>query len=119
MKKLLQSFGYAIRGILVAVKNERNLQIHIVISLAVVIAGFVFSISSAEWIACILCMGLVIGAELINTAIEELVNAVSPERSPVFGQIKDIAAGAVFFCAFISVVTGIIIFLPKLIILIL
>jgi diacylglycerol kinase len=115
MKRLFNSFGYALKGISTTIREERNMKIHLFVSLAVIIAGVVFSISTIEWLMCIFCMGLVFSAELFNTAIEELVNAVSAEKTPVFGRVKDIAAGAVFVCAITSVIVGVIIFLPKLI----
>lgn len=68
-----------------------------------------------EWIACLLCMGLVIGTEMINTAIEAVVDLASPQQHPLAAKAKDIAAGAVLIGAILSVIIGIIIFLPKLI----
>lgn len=113
MKRLMKSFGYAIKGIHAVVKTETNMKIHLTIALLVVLLGFVFHISPAEWLLCLLCIGFVFSAEIMNTAIETLVDMVSPERKPIAGKIKDIAAGGVLVAAFISVVVGIIIFLPK------
>jgi len=112
MKKRIQSFGYAIRGIREVFGTE-NMKIHIGITLLVIICGVVFSISLIEWIFCLLCIGLVIGAEMINTAIENVVDLASPEQHPLAGKAKDIAAGAVLICAIISVVIGLLIFVPK------
>ena len=67
-----------------------------------------------EWIAVILCIGMVIGAELFNSAIERIVDLVSPQRHPLAGQIKDIAAGAVLICALTALIIGLIIFIPYL-----
>jgi len=75
---------------------------------------FFFGITRTEWIVIILCIGVVIAAELFNTAIERLVDLVSPERHPIAGQVKDIAAGAVLVCAVAAAIIGIIIFLPYL-----
>ena len=94
-KKQLHSFGYAWQGIRGCIGKEQNLSFHLITSLAVIIAGIGFDISRNEWIAVILCIGLVIAAELFNTAIERLVDFVSPQRHPIAGQVKDIAAGAV------------------------
>jgi len=113
MKKRIQSFGYAIRGIREVFGTETNMKIHIGITLLVIICGVVFSISLIEWIFCLLCIGLVIGAEMINTAIENVVDLASPEQHPLAGKAKDIAAGAVLICAIISVVIGLLIFVPK------
>lgn len=113
MKKRIQSFVYAGRGIWSVFSSEPNMQIHIFISILVLIFGFVFQISATEWMLCLLCMGLVVGMEMINTAIENVVNLVSPDFHPLAGKAKDIAAGAVLICAIISVIVGLIIFLPK------
>ena len=113
MKKRLQSFGYAFRGITEVFGSETNMKIHLVITALVIISGFVFAISIIEWMLCLLCIGLVVGAEMINTAIENVVDLVSPEQHPLAGKAKDIAAGAVLICAFISVIIGLLIFVPK------
>lgn len=107
------SFKYAWKGICSAVKSERNMHIHLIFVAAVVICGFVFHISKTEWLACIGCFGLVLAAEMMNTAIETIVNLVSPERHPLAGKAKDIAAGAVLIAAIASAIVGLIIFVPK------
>jgi len=94
-------------------KSEKNLQIHAIISILVIIAGFFFRISVTEWLVVLLCIALVIGVELINTAIEKLSDFVCAEKNSEIGQIKDISAAAVVFCAIISAVVGVMIFLPK------
>ncbi|MDR3651858.1 MAG: diacylglycerol kinase family protein [Paludibacter sp.] len=113
MKKRIQSFIYAGRGIKTVFGSETNMKIHLVVVFLVVVAGFVLRINVPEWIMCLLCIGLVIGAEMINTAIENVVDLASPEQHPLAGKAKDIAAGAVLICAIISVIIGLLIFLPK------
>lgn len=113
MKRLFTSFGYALNGIKTVFRSEKNMQIHLGIATLVILLGFLFQISKSEWLACIICIGLVFSAETMNTAIETFVDMVSPERKPQAGKIKDIAAGGVFLAAIISVVIGVIIFLPK------
>lgn len=113
MKRLIKSFAYAIQGIKAVISTETNMKIHIFVAVFVIILGLIFRISTSEWLACIICIGLVFSAETMNTAIETLVDMVSPERKPQAGKIKDIAAGGVFLAAIVSVVVGIIIFLPK------
>lgn len=113
MNKRLRSFGFAGRGIYNAFLSEVNLKIHFGIASAVIICGFYFNISLFEWVACLLCIGLVFGLELINTAIETIVNLVSPKHNELAGRAKDIAAGAVLLGAIISVIIGCLIFLPK------
>ena len=82
--------------------------------LLVIGAGFAFGITPGEWTAICLCIGLVVSAELFNTAIERLVDLVSPQRHPLAGQVKDIAAGAVLVCALAAIAVGLIIFVPYL-----
>jgi len=89
------------------------MQIHIVVAALVLIFGIVFKISIMEWIVCLLCIGLVFGAEMMNTAIENVVDLASPDLHPLAGKAKDIAAGAVLLCAIISVIIGLLIFEPK------
>jgi diacylglycerol kinase (ATP) len=113
MKKRIQSFGYAGRGIRLVFSSEANMKIHLAVTLVVVICGFYFQISIFEWIACLLCIGLVFSAEMINTAIENVVDLTSPDFHELAGKAKDIAAGAVLICAIISVIIGLSIFLPK------
>jgi diacylglycerol kinase len=113
MKKRLLSFKYAFCGIREVFGNEANMKIHIVIAVLVIICGFVFSISLTEWMFCILCFGLVTGAEMMNTAIEKVVDLVSPDQHPLAGKAKDIAAGAVLICAIFSAIVGLLIFVPK------
>jgi diacylglycerol kinase (ATP) len=113
MRKRIKSFGYAIRGIRYVFGTEANMKIHIAISILVIICGIVFAISLTEWIFCLLCIGMVVAAEMLNTAIENVVDLASPEQHPLAGKAKDIAAGAVLICAIISVVIGLLIFIPK------
>jgi undecaprenol kinase/diacylglycerol kinase (ATP) len=79
----------------------------------VVVAGWHFSISVAEWLAIVLCVGAVLVTELINTAIETLVDMVSPEFNVKAGLVKDIAAAAVLIAAIMAVIVALIIFVPK------
>ncbi len=112
-KKLRNSFKYAFEGIAEAWKTEQNLKIHFAIMALVIIAGFMFKISAMEWIICLLLFAIVISLELINTAIETTVDIAMPDINEKAKYAKDIAAGAVLFSAIISVIVGLIIFLPK------
>lgn len=112
LKKQLRSFGYAWKGIQSCVGKEQNLSFHLIAAMAVIIAGIVLGITRTEWIMVVMCIGTVIAAELFNTAIEKLVDLVSPERHPVAGRVKDIAAGAVLICAVAAAIIGLIIFIP-------
>jgi diacylglycerol kinase (ATP) len=114
LKKQLCSFGYAWNGIRNCVGKEQNLSFHLIATVVVIITGVVLKITRTEWIAVVLCIGMVIAAELFNTAIEKLVDLVSPEQHPIAGQVKDIAAGAVLVCAVAAAIIGLIIFIPYL-----
>jgi diacylglycerol kinase (ATP) len=110
MNRIFKSFGYAARGIRMAVSEQPNIRIHLMVSILVVIAGFYIGISRSEWLVILLCIGVVLAVELLNTAIEYLVDLVSPERHSLAGKVKDVAAGAVLIVAIMSVIIGILIF---------
>ena len=112
-KKLINSFKYAFKGLGSAVKSERNMKIHFTMMMLVIIAGIFFNIAIWEWITCFILFGLVIGMECVNTAIEIIVDMVSPKYNEAAGRAKDIAAGGVLACAIGTAVAGIFIFLPK------
>lgn len=111
---LLKSFSFATSGIMMAIKNERNLRIHLTIALIMIILGFIFSISAVEWVLLLLAIGGMISLEILNTAIERLVDLVTLDFHPLAKQAKDLAAGAVFSFAIICVIIGMIIFGPYL-----
>ncbi len=113
MKSFLQRVGFALQGWRFFFAHETNARIQAVVAISVVIAGFVMKISSAEWLWILLCIGLVIGLEMVNSAIETLADHLHPELHPSIKIVKDVAAGAVLWAALISVVIGLIIFFPK------
>ena len=110
--KLLKSFGYAFYGIWTSMK-EQNMRIHAASALIVAITGLLTGLTTQEWLIIILTIALVIGSEMINTAIESVVDLASPEIHPLAKQAKDVAAGAVLVFAIASVIIGLLIFLPK------
>ncbi len=110
-KKLIDSFRYAICGFKSAYKNEQNIKIHILIMIVVIIAGIILKINKIKWVICIMLFGMVISAELINTAIESLVDIAMPEINPKAKYIKDVAASYVMVIAISAAVIGIILFL--------
>jgi diacylglycerol kinase len=110
-----KSFGYAFKGISIAFKTQHNIWIHSLAIIVVLTAGFIFKLDVLEWGLVVLAIGLVLVSEMINTAIECLVDLVSPDYSEKAGLIKDVAAGAVLVAATISVIIGGIVFLPKMI----
>ena len=114
-KNVISSFKYAFQGIFSALKTERNLKIHVTIMILVIIAGIVLKISKIEWIICIILFGLVIGGEMLNSAIETVVDIAMPDINPKAKFAKDAAAGAVLVFAIASAIIGFMIFGPKLI----
>lgn len=114
MKKRIKSFKYAIRGIKDVISGEMNMRIHLFITVLVVIFGLVFKITYTEWLVCVLCFAVVMTAEMINTAIEAIVDLVSPSRHELARKAKDVAAGAVLLSAILSAIAGLMIFVPKL-----
>ena len=115
VKKLINSFKYAFEGIASSFKSERNMKIHVIIMIIVIIWGIIFKISAIEWIVCTILFALVISAELFNTALETIVDMVMPEINEKAKLAKDISAGAVLILAIASAIAGIIIFLPKIV----
>lgn len=95
-------------------RTEKNMRIHLTFTVLVIIFGWILRISITEWLLCLLCFGLVFTAEMVNTAIENIVDLVSPQQNKLAGKAKDIAAGAVLVSAIISACVGLIIFIPKL-----
>lgn len=114
-KRLTNSFKYAFEGILQAYVGEQNLKIHTVITVLVIIFGFILKISYTEWLVCLVLIGLVLMAEFFNTSIEYLVDLTSPEIHPLAKATKDTASAGVLMMAIISAIIGLIIFVPKLI----
>ena len=113
-KNVISSFKYAFQGMFSALKTERNLKIHVTIMILVIIAGIVLKISKIEWIICIILFGLVIGGEMLNSAIETVVDIAMPDINPKAKFAKDAAAGAVLIAAIMAAIAGMIIFIPKL-----
>lgn len=114
-KKLINSFKFAFKGIGSSLKSERNMKIHFTMMFLVIIAGMLFNISMWEWITCFILFGLVISLEIVNTAIEIVVDIVSPKYDVRAGRAKDIVAGAVLVNAIVAAIVGLLIFLPKVI----
>ena len=114
-KKLKNSFKYAFCGIITALKKEQNMKIHFTIAILVIIVGIILKISTIEWIICLILIGIVISLELVNTAIEQVVDIAMPEINEKAKIAKDVAAGAVLMVAIISLICGLIIFIPKII----
>jgi diacylglycerol kinase len=117
LHRRVKSFGYAWNGIVFLFKTQPNFIIHTLAMILVMLAGWFFKIHANEWLACFICFGLMLSAEAINTALEELVNLVEPNFNPKAGIVKDVAAAAVLFAALCCIIVGLFIFLPKILLL--
>ena len=114
-KKRMQSFTHAFNGLKVLITEEHNAWIHLLAMCFVVILGFVFKVSQAEWIALAFAIGFVLAMEAVNSAIENLSDHVSPERHDLIKKVKDLGAAAVLISAITAFVVGLLIFIPKII----
>ncbi len=113
MKRFIKSLGYALNGLRLFFSKEQNGQLQAIVSILVIIAGFVFKLSLFEWVIILVCIGLVLALEMMNSVIEKLIDHLHPHRHQQIKWIKDVAAGAVLWAAIISAVIGAIIFIPK------
>jgi len=117
MNKLWKSFGYAFKGLSYAYSTQLNFRIHLVFTLVALVLCWYLKISATEWLWILLCITVVLSAELLNTSIETLTDLVSPGYNEKAGHVKDIAAAAVTITAVFAVITGGIIFIPKILLL--
>ena len=114
-KKIINSFKYAIEGLVSSFKTERNMKIHIMAMIIVIALGIFMKLNKIELCIITIAIVMVISAELFNTAIENVVDMVSPQKNPQAKLVKDIAAAAVLVLAIGAAVIGIIIFGPKIV----
>jgi diacylglycerol kinase len=112
--QVVKKFQYALKGIGIAIREEAHMKFHLMASITVICLSFYLGLSGSDWSMVLLAIGLVIGAELINSAIENMVDLMQPEYHPIAGKIKDIAAGGVLICSLIASIVGVIIFSPYL-----
>lgn len=115
IKRLRKSFGYAFKGIDDVISNEPNMKIHVSVAILVVIMAFLLKISMIEWIILVLLIGLVLAAETINTTIENLVDMYTKEYDEKAKVVKDTAAGTVLILAITAAIIGLMILVPKII----
>jgi len=113
LKKRIDSFKYAFKGVATLFKTQPNAIIHAIAAITVVCAGFYFNISSIEWGLLTLAIAGVISAEAFNTALEFLTDLVSPEYHELAGKTKDVAAAGVLIMAIGAAILGFVIFYPK------
>lgn len=105
-----KSFLFAIQGFRTAVATERNIKVMLAVGACAVVAGLALRINLMSWAIILLCCGVVITAELLNTAVETVVDLVSPEFHPLAGRAKDIAAAAVWVLTLLVAVVGVLVF---------
>ena len=117
IKRFTKSFKYAFEGLKYAFKYEQNIIVHTLATIVVVILGIVLNISAIEWLILFLIIGLVIATELINTSIEATIDLIIKEKHPLAKVAKDTAAAAVMVFAIVAVLIGLIIFVPKILLL--
>ncbi len=109
----INAFADAFNGLCESFLTQLNFRIHVFAAVISVVLGIWLHISVTEWAILVLTIAMVIVSEQINTALEYLVDFISPEYHIMAGKIKDIAAGAVLLTAIAALVTGMIIFLPR------
>jgi diacylglycerol kinase len=109
----LKSFKYAFSGLVQLFRFEHNIRVHMFILVIVIFAGIFLRVSTVSWIAIVFASGLVFVSECFNTAIEYLSDAVTPDQNEKIKKVKDVAAAGVLISAIISVIIGIIVFLPE------
>ena len=113
-RKLIKSFSFACKGLKTVICSQQNFQVHIAVACVVIASGVFFKLTAGEWCLIVLTITLVLAMETLNTAIEKLVDFISPGFHPQAGAVKDISAAAVLITAIAAVIIGLIIFLPKL-----
>ena len=114
-RDVISSLEFALTGIFTAFKEEKNMRSHVLSAIAAIIAGLIFRISATEWLLLLLSIFLVIAFEIMNSAVENVVDLASDYHFSMRAKnAKDMAAGAVLVVSGFAVITGLIIFLPKL-----
>ena len=113
LRGIIKSFRNSLRGFRVLLRNEYNLYIQIGFGLLATLLGFIFAISPVEWAIQSTVIGLVIFSELVNTAIEKIMDFLQPEYDERVRDIKDLASGSVLFMVLISIATGLFIYVPE------
>ncbi len=113
LKSRFGSFKFAFNGLCSLLKNEHNSRIHLLAAIIAIAMGIILKISYFEWSLLIIVIGLVFIIELLNSSLESLADIIDPERNERIRKAKDYAAAAVLISAFISVIVGGLIFIPK------
>ncbi len=114
---MVKSFSYAGNGVREAFASEPNFRIHIILGMASIVLAFIFRFSATKFAVLILTITLVIILELMNTAIEKVVDKISPNYSRLAKIAKDVSAAAVLTSAFAAIAVGLLLFLPDILLL--
>ena len=115
MKTFFRSVLFAAQGIKQFFFHGRNGKIQTILGFTAIVLGFTVSLPSFQWLAVLLCIGFVISLEMVNSAIEKYCDLVTTDFHPGIKVIKDVAAGAVLVASLMSLVIGLVIFIPALI----
>lgn len=116
LKRFIHSFGYSMAGLRYAYRYEQSMLVHLIAVILVITMGFVVQISLMEWLVCFILMGLVLATELVNTSIEAVVDLACPKIDPLAKIAKDTASAAVLVFSLVAFISGLIIFIPKFIV---
>ena len=114
LKKRIQSFGFAFKGVATLFKTQPNARIHLIAICGVTVAGYLLKVSTSEWCFIVIAFAMVLAAEAFNTAVEFVVDLASPDYHALAGKAKDVAAAAVLITSIGVAILGLIIFIPKL-----
>ena len=114
-RNIVDSFNHAIDGIVYAVKTQRNIKVHLIIGMLVLILAMILNVTRLELLILLLTIGLVIGVEMVNTAVEEVVNLAHEGIHPLARIAKNVAAGAVLICSVMAAAVGYIVLFERLI----
>ena len=112
LKRLSKSFVYAFRGLSKTFKEEQNLRVQSIVGIIILIAGSFLGIKPIEWCLLIFVIGLVLLMELANSAVERIADVLKPRIHNYVKEIKDIMAAAVMLASIVSIIIGLIIFVP-------
>ena len=105
-----KSFGFAWQGFRFALSTERNIKVMVGGAVFAIVCGLILQLDLVSWAIVLLCCGVVLAAELLNTAIETVVDLVSPEYHPLAGHAKDVAAAGVYVLCFMVALVGLLVF---------
>lgn len=113
MQKFFKAFVYAGNGIIHGIIAERNVKFHMLATILVIVVGKLTGLSQMEWFVVAILIGGMLALELMNSAVERVVDLVTQEHHPLAKQAKDLASGAVLIFAIASAIIGLMIFFPK------